>query len=34
MRIIPGAQADTATSTIVHIPDVNAVIAGRGWWTR
>ena len=28
MRIIPVAQADTAPSTIVHIPDLNAVIAG------
>jgi len=28
LRIIPVAQADTAPSTIVHIPDLNAVIAG------
>jgi glyoxylase-like metal-dependent hydrolase (beta-lactamase superfamily II) len=28
LRIIPVAQADTAPSTIVHIPDLDAVIAG------
>jgi glyoxylase-like metal-dependent hydrolase (beta-lactamase superfamily II) len=28
LRVIPVAQADTALSTIVHIPDLNAVIAG------
>ena len=28
LRIIPVAQADTAPSRIVHIPDLNAVIAG------
>ena len=28
LRIIPVAQADTAPSTIVHIPDLDAVVAG------